>query len=212
MSTFGIKGYSLPTLDKLDVTLPQDIDPQSVALDWFQSFSKALSSKNVEAVAELCLEDVFWRDMLALTWDFRTVHGKANVAGLLTGVFSSVEFNKIAIDKSRTTLERDYPDTAWVQAFFSFETKVASVRESSGWSPLQLPTHNKAACPGRVSQSTRTWKTSSATPKVSGRTETLFRIMESGARSVDARSTSRIQNLLLSSSVLDSRDSMSRRG
>ncbi|KAG1721001.1 hypothetical protein EDB19DRAFT_2044478 [Suillus lakei] len=63
-----------------------------------------MQSKNIPAVIDLLADDVFWRDMLALTWDFHTFYSTPS--------------------KDLVELQRSYPDIAWIQAFFDFETTV----------------------------------------------------------------------------------------
>ena len=70
---------SLPTLVKLDAQLPEHINVSNVAAGWLEAFSLTVASDNVDAVVALFLEDGLWRDMLALTWTFRTIHGASRI-------------------------------------------------------------------------------------------------------------------------------------
>jgi hypothetical protein len=65
----------LPTLPRLDATVPNDLDVQKVASEWLDLLSNAIESNNPDKAVSLFVEDSWWRDMLALTWDFRTFRG-----------------------------------------------------------------------------------------------------------------------------------------
>lgn len=62
----------LPTLHSLGSTVDTNLDVHAVVNDWFARFVKAVGIKEVPAIIDLFLDNCFWRDMLALTWDFRT--------------------------------------------------------------------------------------------------------------------------------------------
>ncbi|THH13418.1 hypothetical protein EW146_g6790 [Bondarzewia mesenterica] len=118
----SITQATLPTLDRLNAVVPDAVDVQKVAKDWFDSFAKHARSDSVSGVLDLLLEDAFWRDLLALTWDFRTFYGTDNIRKFLEDRLAQAQLSSIELDPSSVQLQRPYPDIAWVQAFFSFDT------------------------------------------------------------------------------------------
>jgi hypothetical protein len=48
---------TLPTLDRLGVIIPDDLDPKSIATEWLHLFCSAVEQKNVAAVADLFAEE-----------------------------------------------------------------------------------------------------------------------------------------------------------
>ncbi|OJA11570.1 hypothetical protein AZE42_07110 [Rhizopogon vesiculosus] len=54
----------LPTLDKLGVTDLSNISASKVATEWLDAFSAAITKNDVGAVADIFLEDGFWKDLL----------------------------------------------------------------------------------------------------------------------------------------------------
>lgn len=117
---------SLPTLDKLQVKLPEAINPHEVAAGWLQTFSKAVDSGNIDAILALFVEDGLWRDMLALTWDFRTIHGTSRIRKLLEACLVKTKVTSIRLAEQRAKEPSLFtiPGLVWVQAFFDFETAV----------------------------------------------------------------------------------------
>jgi hypothetical protein len=47
----------------------------TVAADWLARFERALAAQDAAALSALFHADSHWRDVLALTWDIRTVSG-----------------------------------------------------------------------------------------------------------------------------------------
>jgi len=117
---------SLPTLAKLNAQLPDNINPSEVAAQWLEAFSKAVASDDIDAVVALFLDDGLWRDMLALTWTFRTIHGASRIRKLLGARLVATKVTSIHLStrKDKEPSLFSVPGLAWVQAFFDFETAV----------------------------------------------------------------------------------------
>ncbi|KAF9448282.1 FAD/NAD(P)-binding domain-containing protein [Macrolepiota fuliginosa MF-IS2] len=128
----------LPTLSNLNATLPPDLDAKQVARDWFSVFSGAIEAKDASAVANLLLPDSFWRDFLALTWDFRTFHGQDKITQFLKDQLPVIKVRNIKLKDDYLGLQQPYPDFAWINTMFDFETDVGI---GSGIVRL-VPTHN----------------------------------------------------------------------
>ncbi|EAU90062.2 hypothetical protein CC1G_08335 [Coprinopsis cinerea okayama7 len=135
-----------PALSLVGTTLPEDFDPTSfdsvtVARGWFSMFQSAVANQSIPgAVMGLFIPEatgiqVWWRDMLALTWDFRTFIGHSKIRRFATDrLFGpTAQFEVDLHDLELVTAESDSalppafiqpePDFAWIQLFFSFKTK-----------------------------------------------------------------------------------------
>ncbi|KAK7054240.1 hypothetical protein R3P38DRAFT_2856057 [Favolaschia claudopus] len=115
--------YSLPTLDLLGVTLPDDINAKQIATEWFNSFRSAADTGNVDAIVAVFAEDALWRDILSLTWDLRTFRGTA-IHQFLTDQLADAQMSALKLKDEYLGLRRPYPDLAWIEAMFTFETRV----------------------------------------------------------------------------------------
>ncbi|KAJ7250746.1 hypothetical protein C8J57DRAFT_679664 [Mycena rebaudengoi] len=115
---------TLPTLDKLNATVAQDLDVKKVVADWMSSFSSCAESGDVAGVTSLFIDGSHWRDMLALTWDFRSFHGLSSIRKFLEDRLASAALAAFHIKDQFTLLSQPYPDIAWIQTMFDFETKV----------------------------------------------------------------------------------------
>jgi hypothetical protein len=58
-------------------------DPKAIANKVLESFNAALKNDDTKALAELFLEDGYWRDHLAVSWDYYTAKGKGKIADFL---------------------------------------------------------------------------------------------------------------------------------
>ncbi|RYU11023.1 flavin-containing monooxygenase [Nocardioides iriomotensis] len=92
--------------------------PQARVDAWFAGFEAALAARDVPAAAAMFATDSYWRDLIAFTWNIRTVEGREGVADLLTETLEGTDPSGF-----RTTEPPDEADgvtTAW----FEFETAV----------------------------------------------------------------------------------------
>ena len=125
-ATVFTSNVALPTLEHLKATLPENVDAKSIATEWLMAFSAAVDKGDPSKVLDLFIDDAFWRDMLALTWTFRTIHTKPSLSKFLAATLSESGFSKPVLRPDSPTLIQPYPDIAWIQAFFDFETKVGT--------------------------------------------------------------------------------------
>jgi hypothetical protein len=117
----------LPTLDRLGGKIDPDLPPHTIAKDWFQQFQHAIETGNVASIVKLFLADGFWKDILALTWDFRTAHGQLNIEALLTLHLQETQFSslQLADDQHRApVIAAMFPDLSLLQFCFDFETRL----------------------------------------------------------------------------------------
>ncbi|EGO25706.1 hypothetical protein SERLADRAFT_437430 [Serpula lacrymans var. lacrymans S7.9] len=115
---------SLPTLDRLRSTIPPDLDVQHVAQQWFKAFSDGMVSGIPSDVIADFVDDAFWRDMFALTWDMRTFQSTPAIEKFLADQLKAFKVSAFKLRKDLVCLEKPYPDLAWIQGFFDFETQV----------------------------------------------------------------------------------------
>ena len=91
-----------PTSNKTDAA----IDAQKVATAFVDAFNEGLKNKDFKAIAGLFVEDGFWRDHLALSWLFRTVHRPKAIQDYLqdcAGSRDGFRLKSISVDSSTPT-------------------------------------------------------------------------------------------------------------
>ena len=113
---------ALPTLDRLGVSaLSADVDAHKVASLWFDSLVRYVESKDIDGVLSLFSSDAWWRDMLALTWAFRTFHGVAKIRKFLEDTLPATSPTGFKLVDAK--FENPYPDLAWILGQYTFETE-----------------------------------------------------------------------------------------
>ncbi|KAI6145594.1 FAD/NAD(P)-binding domain-containing protein [Pisolithus tinctorius] len=116
---------SLPTLQRLGSVVDRSlVDAQAVAKEWFLGFADAMSCGNYIRIASLLVEDAFWRDMLALTWDFHTYEGSGAIQQFIADQLPKFKPFAFKIRNDLIRLHVPYKDIVCIQAFFDFETTV----------------------------------------------------------------------------------------
>lgn len=115
---------SLPTLSRLGSTVGVNVDPLAVANTWFITFVDAMTSKAINGITDLLIDGAFWRDMLALTWDFHTYEEKDIIKRFLADQLPKFEPSAFQIREDSVVLQFMSEDLAWIQALFTFDTTV----------------------------------------------------------------------------------------
>ena len=140
----------LPTLSKLgNPSIPADLDAEKIATEWLSSFANFAEQGDVNGILSLIPDSqftssknsfasndahdhatttdfaVYWRDMLALTWDFRTFEGTSKIKQFLVDRLSKPKTisNFQLQNGSQIRVAKPYPDLAWIQLSFTFETQ-----------------------------------------------------------------------------------------
>ena len=91
------------------------------AIRWLLLFEQAVSSASADTLRDLFHEDCHWRDLLAVTWQVKTVSGLRNILALIQSLTpetlkrSNIIYFKVLrtpSDRFRTTLiERNCQDS-----------------------------------------------------------------------------------------------------
>ncbi|EEB93780.1 hypothetical protein MPER_07522, partial [Moniliophthora perniciosa FA553] len=116
------KVLSLPTLDKLKAAVPESASAPDIARQWLTAFTEA---KDSAVIQDLFLEDAFWRDIVALTSDIRTLHGWQSIKSLLDArqsFIGSPSLHNAA--HNQPTIANMFPDFTILQFSFGFQTPI----------------------------------------------------------------------------------------
>lgn len=79
------------------------VDAAKVAAALESSFNEALSKKDLLGISQLFVSDGYWRDHLALSWQFRTVQSPSKILNFLEGCANSRDgfrLTSISVDNS----------------------------------------------------------------------------------------------------------------
>lgn len=115
----------------LPQTAPVDSTPNAwrVATEWLKALESVFSSKDFSRLDEVFHDDSWWRDILALQWDFRTIHGRDDIRKFLEENQKSTPLSAFKIHETGRFQPRlESVDKAtgfsWISSLFHFETAI----------------------------------------------------------------------------------------
>ena len=82
--------------------LPDTKAAAAIVDEWLAQLERALGRQDAAASAALFHADSHWRDVLALTWDIRTVSGAASIIRELVPLAIRIEATGFRWDRERT--------------------------------------------------------------------------------------------------------------
>ncbi len=89
------------------------------AAAWIDRFNEALEEGDPRDVASLFGEECYWRDLLAFTWNVKTMHGRDAIESMLDATLARLR--PIRFEPAETPRET----SEWIEVVLSFETPVA---------------------------------------------------------------------------------------
>lgn len=106
---------------------PSDVPshPKSIAQQWLSALEVQLSHPENLNINELFHAESWWRDMLALDWDMRTVHSAAEIQSFLSKQQATAQLTKLKLQDNgnfQPRLEQVVDGLSWVSSMFFFET------------------------------------------------------------------------------------------
>ena len=100
------------------VTAPDKVDATGEVAVWLERFNVALETRDAAAAAELFATTSFWRDLVSLTWNLKTLEGRDEIRAMLEHTLDSAEPRDFRTTAPPTEAE------GVVEAWLAFETKV----------------------------------------------------------------------------------------
>ncbi len=97
-----------------------DTTPQSRAAAFLSKLEAALAAGDVEAAANMFAPESYWRDLVAFTWNIKTVEGRDQIKDMLRACLPNAKPRNWTLAENETATETD----GVLQAWFTFETEV----------------------------------------------------------------------------------------
>jgi putative flavoprotein involved in K+ transport len=128
--------------------------PQQRVDAWLADFEAAMAVRDIDRVAQKFAVDSFWRDLVAFTWNIKTVEGRDGVADMLTARLPDTD------PSGFRTREAPTEDGGITSAFIEFETAAGRgvghlrLKGDQAWTLLtalqELKGHEERKGPTRV--------------------------------------------------------------
>ena len=90
--------------------------PTRIAQDWLNRLDAALAAGDAPAAAALFNGDCYWRDLVAFTWNIRTMEGRTDIEAMLRDTLGTVGPHGWRLDGEATQVN------GIIEAWLSFET------------------------------------------------------------------------------------------
>ncbi|MEM9355884.1 MAG: NAD(P)/FAD-dependent oxidoreductase [Pseudomonadota bacterium] len=104
-------------------------DAQAIASAWLAGFERCLSEQSTSGLNALFLDECYWRDALALTWNLETLEGRASIVARLNETAARAGIGSLMLDADAPApklVSRVGHDV--IEAFFRFETQIGRGR------------------------------------------------------------------------------------
>ena len=98
-----------------------DSTPNARVDAFLAKFEKALAAGDIDAATNMFGQECYWRDLVAFTWNIKTMEGRAEVRDMLAACLARVKPRDWRVAEGETATEADGLMEAWI----SFETEIA---------------------------------------------------------------------------------------
>ncbi|HEU5416822.1 MAG TPA: hypothetical protein VFV41_03945 [Streptosporangiaceae bacterium] len=129
--------------------------PAAAVMTWLEEFGAALAAGDAGGAAALFTRDCYWRDLIAFTWNIKTLEGRGDIAGMLRHTLPHIQPSGWRLTPGEEVTEAGGVTEAWID----FETAAGRghghirLREGSCWTLLttvyELKGHEEARGPAR---------------------------------------------------------------
>jgi putative flavoprotein involved in K+ transport len=98
-----------------------DKAPNARMTAFLGKFDAALAAGDVDAAAAMFAAESYWRDLVAFTWNIKTMEGRDKVRDMLAHCLGQVKPRDWRVAEGETATEADGVLESWI----SFETEIA---------------------------------------------------------------------------------------
>ena len=96
------------------------------------ALEEALKAKDADKVAGLFGPEAFWRDLIAFTWNIKTVEGQDAIRAMASETLARVDVKSLALDPAETPAEADGVTEAWLKLETAHGRGPAQIRIKDG--------------------------------------------------------------------------------
>ncbi|ODH20516.1 hypothetical protein ACO22_05879 [Paracoccidioides brasiliensis] len=103
-------------------------EPRNAVAEWMNKLRTSLAQGDASDLEKLFHKDAWLRDMVVLSWDFRTIHGADRIVAYFQDNLERGRFRQFhARDSSQfqPAFKTAAPGLQWIETMFEFETEIA---------------------------------------------------------------------------------------
>ena len=111
--------------DSVTLAAPAAVNPAAQKLaDWLARFDAALTAADIPAALALFDDECYWRDLVAFTWNLKTLEGRDQIGDMLKSCLADTKPSNWKTEEEADATDADGITSGW----FTFETDVARGR------------------------------------------------------------------------------------
>ncbi|TDZ35577.1 putative indole-3-pyruvate monooxygenase YUCCA4 [Colletotrichum spinosum] len=118
----GTKLPEIPALTLVKGVNRDEIDAVKITTEWLAKLQRRFADKSFADLDELFIDNCWWRDITALSWDFSSKHGREAIAGYLSAAEHGLADLAPAKIGGLQPLLLDFGGMIWIQAGITFKT------------------------------------------------------------------------------------------
>ncbi|KAL1612552.1 hypothetical protein SLS60_000779 [Paraconiothyrium brasiliense] len=118
----GTKLPELPDLKLQQGVQKEDIDAKLVTTNWLSQLERSFAEQNMDGLMNLFIDNCWWRDIVALSWDFSCKQGQEAIRNYLVSAahgLSSIRANTFG---GLQPMLVEFGGQCWIQSGFTFRT------------------------------------------------------------------------------------------
>jgi hypothetical protein len=118
----------------------KEVSAEALVSQWVSGFNSVVEAGRIIDVLDFFAIDSWWRDLLALSWDFRSLHGKEAIAGFLEANLGGSGFGRVELDRDYRPQVITHPaGRRWIDALLTFRTALGGGRGTLRLIPSETP-------------------------------------------------------------------------
>jgi len=91
-----------------------DTTPNARAKAMLDQLNHALGDRDFAAASRLFADECYWRDLVLLTWNIKTMEGRSQIADMLAAQLDAAAPVRLSLDERETVEEADGVVSAWI--------------------------------------------------------------------------------------------------
>ncbi|KAB8070445.1 hypothetical protein BDV29DRAFT_198004 [Aspergillus leporis] len=103
------------------------LEPRAIAQQWITNLDVLLNCGDFLQLPQLFQEESWWRDMLALDWDLRTIQNCKNIQGYIRENQPRAQLSAFQLQykgQFQPKLEKPVEGLSWISSMFFFKTRI----------------------------------------------------------------------------------------
>jgi hypothetical protein len=106
-----------------------ELSPKDIATQWIHKLKAVLNANDVSQLPNIMHLDSWWRDMLGLSWDFRTLRGLEKISSYIGDNQGRVHLHNFKLrseGKFTPKIVTPMAGVTWIESMFDFESEIGS--------------------------------------------------------------------------------------